>query len=234
MLVMGWILEPQTCAFLKVVHYMVMVEPPNAAITSASDYHLADFYMLKELKQTAESMWWLLVLSSIASILFGIATLFMPGMTLFVLVVLFASFLIAQGILELVYGFSSITSDKMWWMPGLVGAVLLGSGIYLAEHPAINLAVFVIMIGGILVLRGVYDIMIGIFFATSRTLWFVAGILSVLAGVIIWIYPVSGGLAFVWVLGLYALLDGAVVLGSAISARAAFEKSGLRAAVKAA
>jgi len=180
--------------------------------------------MLKELKDSAKHMWWLVVVASVASILFGIATLFMPGVTLVTLIVLFAVFLMVNGIIELVYGFSSINEDSYWWVSALVGLILLGASIYLAKNPGITAAVFILTVGWVLIARGVYDIAVGIFQARSKALWIISGIFSAAAGIIIWVYPVSGGLAFAWVLGLYALINGALVFSSALATRTAFKQ----------
>jgi uncharacterized membrane protein HdeD (DUF308 family) len=181
-------------------------------------------YMLKDLKEGATSMWWLLVITSVASIVFGIATLFMPGVTLVSLIVLFALYLLVNGIVELIYGFNAVERDELWWLSTLIGVALIGVSVYLVKNPAINASVFVLMLGWILVIRGVYDITIGTFFAEHKVSWIISGILGIVTGIMIWVYPVSGSLAFVWVLGLYALINGAIVLSSALTVRSTYKK----------
>ena len=50
------------------------------------------------------------------------------------------------------------------------------------------------------------------------------GLLGLVAGVIVLAQPVASGLAFVWIVGLYTVLQGAMVIAIALRARAAFEK----------
>lgn len=180
--------------------------------------------MLRESSEYGGGLWWLLVIASIVSILFGVATLFMPGLTLVTLIVMFAAFILAHGIIELVHGFSAMKEDKLWWVQALLGALLLCAGVYLAKHPAITAVTFVVFAGWVLLAWGLYQIATGLFIARNKMRWIFPGILGVIGGVAIWIYPVRGALAFTWVLGLYALLSGVLTLSSAFTARAIRKK----------
>jgi uncharacterized membrane protein HdeD (DUF308 family) len=44
----------------------------------------------------------------------------------------------------------------------------------------------------------------------------IGGILGIVAGIIVLRYPIAGGLAYVWVLGLYALVAGSIYIALAI------------------
>ena len=48
--------------------------------------------------------WWTLLLRGIAAVLFGLATLFWPGITLFVLVIFFGAYALVEGVFALVAG----------------------------------------------------------------------------------------------------------------------------------
>lgn len=181
-----------------------------------------DNVILSELKGFVSNLWWLLVISGIASILFGIITLFMPGLTLAMLITLVTGYLMLLGLIELVYGFSTIGKDKSWMVSVLLGAALLGISVYLILHPGINAIMFVAMIGGILVARGISAIFAGTLLKSNRVLAIISGILSIVAGIIIWVYPGIGSLAFTWVLGLYALIDGTLIVSSALTMRSSY------------
>lgn len=180
--------------------------------------------MSSEIKKLVNNLWWLLVISSVVSILFGITTLFMPGLTLMTLIALFTAYLMLHGLIELACGFSAIGKEKTWWASVLFGVVSLGMSVYLILNPGISVIMFVTMIGAILIVRGIYDIFVGIALAKNRALWIISGVLGIVAGVTIWIYPGSGSLAFAWILGLYALIDGTLTLSSALTARSAYQE----------
>jgi cytochrome b subunit of formate dehydrogenase len=101
-----------------------------------------------------------------------------------------------MGLGELVYGFSTIKKDPWWWVSVLVGAALLGVSIFLAKHPEINVLVFASLVGWVSILRGAYDLVVAKFASGEKGLWIFSGILSIVTGVVIWVYPISGSIAF--------------------------------------
>jgi uncharacterized membrane protein HdeD (DUF308 family) len=55
--------------------------------------------------------------------------------------------------------------------------------------------------------------------ATFKTLAIIWGAVAVLAGVVLLFQPASAGVAFVWILGLYALITGPVLIAVSLDAR---------------
>ncbi len=169
-------------------------------------------------------LWWLGLMQSVLAIFFGIAAIFWPGLTLLVLVYLFSAFVLAWGIIEIVHALMSIGQRDTWWLTLLFGLAGLIVGVYLVRHPDVSFATFILLIGLTFTVRGVLDI-VGTFLdrrsTTHRALLLIAGIAAILAGIITLRQPVAGGVAFVWVLGLYALIFGAINFTIALEARQA-------------
>lgn len=187
--------------------------------------------MLEKAKGYANDMWWLLLIAGVASLLFGIATLFMPGVTLLLQITLFAAFVVIWGIVELMGGLSDIKKSNWWWLSSLIGLLLLGLGVYLVKNPDITVATFVIVLGWALLARGIYDVVVGLAAygeATMKIFRVVMGVLGVIAGIVVWVYPVTGTLAFTWVLGLYAVVIGVIMLSEALSTRPLLEEANRR------
>jgi uncharacterized membrane protein HdeD (DUF308 family) len=120
--------------------------------------------------------------------------------------------------------FTSIGSrgEYRHWILRLVLAILqVGVGAYLVQRPGITVATYVLIIGLAFVVEGVGELAISIMFkgidSESVILRIIGGILSIIAGIIIWRYPVAGSLSFVWVVGLIALFNGALGLALASS-----------------
>lgn len=181
--------------------------------------------MSTKVEEYVEDLWWLFVLQGIATLLFGVAALFLPGLTFATLIILFAVYAVVLGVIELVHGFGSIGKSSSWWFSLLVGLVLAGAGVYLIRNPQTALDVFIVLVGAVILARGVFDLVISAFFVKkteSRWLWAIAGVLGVIAGIFLWNNPVSGGLAFVWALGLYALIVGSINLAYAFQVRSAY------------
>ena len=178
--------------------------------------------MIKGIKKEAEKFWWLLLITGILSVLFGLVAILWPGVTLVALIYLFSFFLIGNGLIELFYSLSSFYYDEFWWFAFFIGIALIIVGVFLALHPALGAAVFVMVVSCTLIVRGIYDLVIGISLAFRKELWIISGILNILAGILIWLYPVSGSLAFAWVVGLYAFINGILVISGATAAKKAY------------
>jgi uncharacterized membrane protein HdeD (DUF308 family) len=109
-----------------------------------------------------------------------------------------------------------------WWLTVVLGLVGLGVGVYLVRHPTVSFKTLILVIGLTLIVRGVLEVVEGFLddiSATQRALAIFVGVLAVVAGIVILLEPVSGGVAFVWVLGLYALFYGALSFVLSLEAR---------------
>ncbi len=162
----------------------------------------------------------LVVLQGLVTLLFGVVALFFPGLTLANLVTLFAVYVTVVGVVELVHGFRDLGKSSSYWFSLLVGLVLVGAGVYLVRNPEVTQSAFLVFAGALVLARGVADLFVSAFMSVKsehRTLWVVSGVVGVVAGLMLWRYPVAGVVDFVWVLGLYALVVGSV--GMALASR---------------
>lgn len=157
-------------------------------------------------------MWESMVLRGVAGILFGIAAIFWPGLTAVTLVYLFSIYILISGVVSIVDGIRSLTNKGSWIWKMLIGFAELGVGVYLVRHPGVSFATLILLIGLVLIARGVLEVVLVMLeddvSATEKTLMVISGGLAVVVGIAILLQPESGGVAFVWVLGLYALLTG--------------------------
>lgn len=177
---------------------------------------------------TLREMWGALVIRGMAAILFGIAAVFWPGLTLVTLVYLFGAYVLASGLVNLVTGLTNLNgSGSSFWgriLLLIIGAAELGVGVYLLRHPHVSFATLILLIGLTLIIRGLFDVFAGIFgegSATYRVVMVMGGLVAGIAGVILLLQPASGGVAFVWILGLYALLIGPLLVALAFDAKRA-------------
>lgn len=156
-----------------------------------------------------------LVLHGIAAILFGIAAVFWPGLTTITLVYLLAAFLLIDGVIALIWGLTKFSDFSKAILIMLLGLVELGAGLYLMRQPELALATLIVILGFVLVIRGLLAF-IHMFTEKDapviKALHGIQGFLGLVVGIFILAQPVVSGLAFVWVLGLYALITGAVMV----------------------
>ncbi len=171
------------------------------------------------MSQISKDLWGVLALRGIVAILFGLAAVFWPALTLVTLVYLVSGFLLASGVVGLVVGLINIGNGKISFLARVLAIVLsvveIGVGVYLLRHPLVAFATFVLVIGLVLIARGVVDTFTGVFEeenATAKTILTITGVLTVIVGILVLLQPVSAGVTFVWILGLYALITGPMLL----------------------
>ncbi len=168
-----------------------------------------------------------LVLQGVLAILFGIAAVFWPGLTLVTLVYLFSSFILITGLVDLVFGIKNLgdSQKSVFSRFGgvLLGVLQLGVGVYLLRHPHVSFATFILLIGFTLIVRGLVEIVLGLFergnSALFKMVMIVGGLISLAVGIIVLLQPVASGVAFVWILGWYALITGPMFIALGSDAR---------------
>lgn len=162
---------------------------------------------------------WLFILEGIVLILFGIAAIAWPGMTFVTFTVLFGLYALIAGVANVVGGILNI--KKGWTAVGgiALGALLVAAGSYIFNHPTVTALTLVLFIAFTFIIRGIFEIVIAISEnPPHKALEIVAGIFGILVGLILLRYPVGGGLAYIWVLGIYALVSGPIMLAIGLGA----------------
>jgi uncharacterized membrane protein HdeD (DUF308 family) len=148
------------------------------------------------------------------------AAVFWPGITLVTLVYLFGAYILVSGLVRLVSGI--VTSDESFTsrlLVMLLGVLEVGVGVYLLRHPLVTFTTLILLFGFTLIVAGVFDIIAGLFAGnrtTNKLLTVLVGALATITGIIVLFQPASSGVAFVWILGLYALLSGPFLIAMAL------------------
>ena len=165
-------------------------------------------------KKSLQDLWWLFSLRGLALLLFGMLAVIWPGITLYVLALLFAIFLLVQGSLSIISGIRSLANNKTWFLRTVLGFVEVGIGVYLlSSDVALKVDVFVIYLGLIFLIEGIVELVEAISKNNDnghRLLNGLAGALAVIAGLILIRYPLSAGITFTWVIGLYGIIAGSL------------------------
>jgi uncharacterized membrane protein HdeD (DUF308 family) len=165
----------------------------------------------------------MLILRGTVALLFGILALFWPGLTLLLLITLFSAYAIAGGIVAIVAAIRYRAMHGGWWVPLLLGICSIGAGVIAALVPGITAFVLVAVIGANAIVTGVLDLIAATrLHGRLRNAWMLVltGVLSVLFGILVLLFPGAGALALVWLIGVYALFTGALLFVLGLSARA--------------
>jgi uncharacterized membrane protein HdeD (DUF308 family) len=166
--------------------------------------------------------WWMLALRGAAGILFGLLALFWPGLTLLLLVAMFAAHALIGGIAAVSAAIRHRSMRTDWWIPLLLGLCTIAAGLIAVAAPGVTALVLIAVMGANAIVTGVLDLIAAVRLKRrGRTEWllFFIGILSVLFGIFVLVVPGAGALALVWMIGTYAIVTGALLLVLGLVAR---------------
>lgn len=158
--------------------------------------------------------WLLMILRGILAIIFGFLALIWPEITLAVLIILFGIYVILEGILALAASFRR-RMDKYWWVLFLEGIAGIGVGLFAFIWPSLTAIILIIFIAVWAVLTGILEIVASIQLhkeISGGVVLGIAGVLSILLGILLMLNPGVGILAVVWLIGIYAILFGGLLM----------------------
>ncbi len=167
-----------------------------------------------------------LLIRGLLSIILGIAAIFWPGVTLSVLVLLFGAYVFLDGVVNIVLALSaSRESGRVDWMQALLGVVGIAAGVVAFFVPNLTLLVLVMFIAAWSITRGVLEIYTAI--RLRRVIhdeWIigVSGALSIVFGILVFAFPAAGALTIAWLLGIFLLATGLVLLFLGVRLRRVF------------
>jgi uncharacterized membrane protein HdeD (DUF308 family) len=172
----------------------------------------------------SRNYWWLLAIRGLLAVLFGLAALVFPGLTLLVLVLLFGAFAVANGVMAVIISFQERNVFPQWWLLLIEGLLGILIGLLTFLWPSITALVLLYLIAGWAIVTGVLEIAASFsrrLPATMEGILGLSGILSIILGVLLAIRPGAGLLSLVWLIGVYALVIGVLLIIRAFRFRTA-------------
>ena len=162
--------------------------------------------------------WWAVALRGLAAVIFGILALIWPGETFFVLVILFGAYALVDGIFAVVSAIRGRTAIRDWgWLlvEGIIG-ILIGVVTFFSTSTTALFLLYLIAFWAII--TGIAEIVQAV--QLRRTIpneWalILGGAASVIFGVLLLLFPGTGALAIVWLIGIYAIIFGILLLALA-------------------
>ena len=156
--------------------------------------------------------WWLVEIRGVAAIAFGLLAFLWPGLTLLVLVTLFAAYMLIDGIALLVSLLRAEPATSGHRLAvALMGILGVGVGIATIVWPTITALALLYLVAFWAITLGLVQVIAAIRLRRdiSGELWFVVGgLLTIVFGVFILAFPGSGLLSLVWIVGAWAIVFG--------------------------
>jgi uncharacterized membrane protein HdeD (DUF308 family) len=158
--------------------------------------------------------WWSVGLRGILGILFGLICLLTPGLAVEVFVILFAAYMLVDGVFAIAAGIKAARNGERWGLLILEGIVDLAAGLVAVLWPAITLVALIWIIAVWAIVSGA--LMLGAAFTLNldHGRWWLAlgGIASIIFGILLVIEPLIGAVVLTMWIGAYAIVFGIVLL----------------------
>ncbi|CAM4281780.1 acid-resistance membrane protein [Bordetella pseudohinzii] len=171
-----------------------------------------------DVTQNVGRQWGWVALRGVVAVLFGLLALCLPGITLAALVLVWGAYALVDGVFALIAGWRIRDQDKPLWPLILVGITGLAAGIVTFLWPGVTALVLLYIIAFWAIVAGVFQIVAAIRFRKEiQNEWLhgLSGLVSLLFGLMLLIQPGAGALALVWVIGIYAVFFGILLLALA-------------------
>src|SRR5918997_4571356 len=166
--------------------------------------------------------WWALALRGALAILFGLAALLRPGIALEALILLFGAYALVDGAFAIVGVFGGTGGGTPRWVLLVEGVAGVLAGFIAFILPGMTALVLLYLIAAWSIVTGVFEAATAIRLRREiRGEWALVagGIISVLFGVVLAVLPAVGILSLIWLIGVYAIVFGVLLIVTAFRVR---------------
>jgi uncharacterized membrane protein HdeD (DUF308 family) len=173
--------------------------------------------------------WWAFVARGVLAVLFGLIAFFLPGVTMLSLVLVFAAYALADGVLAIISAVRAAKQGDRWSLFALEGIVDILLGAAAATMPSVTVVVFVALVAAWALITGSFMLAGAFELDADHGRWWLvlAGAASIIYGALLVIAPMIGALVLTWWIGAYALVFGIAMLVAAFRLRDKFKASPL-------
>ena len=166
---------------------------------------------------TVARHWWLILVRGLAAIAFGIVCFVWPAISLLALVFVWGAYALVDGIGAIIWGVRS-----RWWLMALVGIVSVLAGLIAFVWPGITALALLYLIAAWAIVRGASEIAAAIRLRRriqNEWLLALAGVASIVFGVLVAVFPGAGALSVLWLIGAFAIVFGALAVAVSLRLR---------------
>jgi uncharacterized membrane protein HdeD (DUF308 family) len=164
------------------------------------------------------------VVRGVIAVLFGVVALVWPGKTLLFLVLFLGAWLLVDGVLAVIAAIRYQNAPRQRWLLALEGLFGIAIGVVTFLWPGFVAVAWLYTIAIWAIITGVFEIAEAIRLHPSvgnELLMILAGLASIVLGIVLFAWPGAGLLAWVWLIGVYAIVFGVLFIGSGFRLRRA-------------
>lgn len=164
--------------------------------------------------------WWVLTLRGVLAIIFGILALAWPAITLLALAILFGAYALVNGLFAAIGAVRAESDSRALLVLEAILGILVG--LLTLVWPGATLLAVTILIGAWALITGIAQIVAAVRLRkeiSGELLYVLAGAVSVLFGLMVLIWPNRGAFAVAWIIGIYAILFGVLLIALSLRVR---------------
>ncbi len=155
--------------------------------------------------------WWALLVRGIFAVLFGIAAIVWPAITLLVLFTIFGIYMLADGVVSIITAIEAASNQARWWPFVVESVVEIAIGLAVFLTPTITALTLLYFIAAWAVLVGLFRLFAAIELRheiSGEWLMGLNGIIAIIFGLAIFAVPAIGVVALAIIVGIFALFSG--------------------------
>jgi uncharacterized membrane protein HdeD (DUF308 family) len=171
--------------------------------------------------------WWMTVLRGVFWILFGVVLFASPGISLLSLTLALGVVILADGIINVANAVSGRKEHDDWWVPLLIGLTGIGVGLLTFYSPQSMAIAIVFYVAIWAIATGLLEIVAAVRLRKQipGEVWLgLAGVASVVFGVLLVARPGAGALTLLWLIAAYAIAFGVMLLLLAFKVRSGVKR----------
>ena len=170
--------------------------------------------------------WWVIALRGLLAVIFGLLALIWPEITVQVLVIIFGAYAVVDGLFTAIAAVRGRERCPGWGVMLLGGVLGIIVGVLTFIWPQITAVVLLTFIAIYGIVTGIIEIVNAIQLRKQlEGEWMLglSGLLSVIFGVLLIVWPASGLVAVTWLIGAYALILGVMLIGLGFRLRGLYQ-----------
>jgi uncharacterized membrane protein HdeD (DUF308 family) len=185
---------------------------------ASSNTTFADPGGFEQMSALLAQNWWAFAIRGVLGIVFGLIAIFLPGVTMLSLVLVFSAYALADGVFAIMASVRAMRQHERWGFLLLEGIVNIVAAAIAFLWPGITVVSFVFLVGTWAILSGGLLLSAALRLTADHGRWWLVlgGLVSVIYGVLLVGAPFIGALVLTWWLGAYAIVFGFALIAVAI------------------
>lgn len=171
--------------------------------------------MEKITKRTLARHWWAILARGLIAVTFAIIAFSWSDLTLALLVAILGISIMFDGIFSIMGSMKAVHDHKNWWVQLIQGILTILLGILVISWTGVTAVVILFFVAIWAVVTGIFELWISCvapWDSATKYLAGIVGILSLVLGIIMMLFPIQTLTVIIWLIGIYAMILGLTLI----------------------